>query len=84
MLRQHFGFNMIGQFLASEFVLINFDLDTCRYNERKHYDLIRIRQSPKVFLVATLYYRKLLILTKDNKKMYDFSYKFLFRSTLIL
>ena len=39
MLRQHFGSNMTGQFLASEFVLINFDLDTSRYNERKHYDL---------------------------------------------
>ena len=69
MLRQHFGSNMTGQFLASEFVLINFDFDTCRYNERKHYDLIRIRQSPKVFLVATLYYRKLSILAKDNKKI---------------
>ena len=66
MLRQHFSSNMTGQFLASQFLLINFDLDACRYNERKHYDLIRIRQSPKVFLVATLYYRKLLILTKDN------------------
>ena len=71
MLRQHFSSNITGQFLASEFVLINFDLDTSRYNERKHYDLIRIRRSPKVFLVATSYCRKLLILTKDNTKMYD-------------
>lgn len=53
MLRQHFSSNMTGQFLASEFVLINFNLDTSRYNERKHYDLIWIRQSgfPSCYIV---------------------------------
>lgn len=53
MLRQHFSSNMTGQFLASEFVLINFDLDMSRYNERKHYDLIRIRQSgfPSCYII---------------------------------
>ena len=53
MLRQRFSSNMTGEFLASEFVLINFNLDTSRYNERKHYDLIWIRQSgfPSCYIV---------------------------------